>query len=64
MEPYQQVHNTEVDISQPQVPETYNSHMGGVDHHDWLVEKMLLVSKARGGTGPNLHTTLVNAWPL
>ena len=26
-------------IVQPYVIQTYNKHMGGIDHHDWLLEK-------------------------
>ena len=40
-----------IPIVQPYVILTYNKHMGGVDHHDWLLEKHSISIKGKNGTG-------------
>ena len=38
-------------VAQAYVIQTYNKHMGGVDHYDWLLEKHSISIRGKNGTG-------------
>ena len=38
-------------VAQAYVIQTYNKRMGGVDHHDWLLEKHSVSIRGKNGTG-------------
>jgi hypothetical protein len=55
-------------ISQPRVLKTYRSHMGSVNHHDWLVGKYAIDVRGKKWHWAlftcMIDVTLVNAWLL
>lgn len=38
-------------VAQPKVIYNYNQYMGGVDHHDWLLEKHSIAIRGKNGIG-------------
>ena len=53
-----------IPIVQPYVIQTYNKHMGGVDHHDWPLEKHSISIGGKNGTGLYSRESRTRQWSI
>ncbi|XP_035205191.1 piggyBac transposable element-derived protein 3-like [Stegodyphus dumicola] len=48
-------HKDKVNVKMPNLINSYNKRMGGVDHHDWLAELYSIKIRGKSGTGHFLY---------
>ena len=53
-----------IPILQPYVIQTYNKYMGGVDHHDWLLENILFRLEEKNSTGLYSRESWTLQWSI